>query len=71
MNQTVGSVGQNGGSLMLTAARDGEGVAGVAAVGADSSAVVNIVEKPREAERELSVSDYVGVTNVVPERGNY
>ena len=45
MNQTVGSVGQNGGSLMHTAARDGEGVAGAAAVGADSSAVVDIVEK--------------------------
>ena len=34
-NQTVGSVGQNGGSFMLTAARDG----GVAAAAAASSAV--------------------------------
>ena len=55
MNQTVGSVGQNGGSLMLTAARDGERAAGVApSVGAESSAVVdNIVESlERLRERE-------------------
>ena len=35
-NQTVGSIGQNGGNLMLTAARDGELIAGVAAIALDS-----------------------------------
>ena len=76
-NQTVGSVGQNGGSLILMAATVGEGAGATIAevpappVGSSgtvsivTSAMVDIVEVVEAVERKLSVQRDVEYTNVV------